>query len=74
MQLDDLWPAESKMGGDQSGAQLRWGKRQGPKWHFYDPHIDFGMSATKIIMPSKMEVASQHCDTVPNKTKEIFTL
>ena len=31
MQLDDLWPAESKMGGDQSGAQLRWGKRQGPK-------------------------------------------
>ena len=24
------------------------------------------------IMPSKMEVASQHCDTVPNKTKDIF--
>ena len=22
------------------------------------------------IMPSKMEVASQHCDTVPNKTKD----
>ena len=43
MQLDDLWPAESKMGGDQSGAQLRWGKRQGPKWHFYDLHIDFGL-------------------------------
>ena len=26
----------------------------------------------KIIMPSKMEVASQHCDTVPNKTKDIL--
>ena len=25
-----------------------------------------------IIMPSKMEVASQHCDTVPNKTKDIL--
>ena len=24
------------------------------------------------IMPSKMEVASQHCDTVPNKTKDIL--
>ena len=23
-------------------------------------------------MPSKMEVASQHCDTVPNKTKDIL--
>ena len=23
------------------------------------------------IMPSKMEVASQHCDTVPNKAKYI---
>ena len=22
-------------------------------------------------MPSKMEVASQHCDTVPNKAKDI---
>ena len=22
------------------------------------------------IMPSKMEVASQHCDTIPNKTKD----
>ena len=33
-----------------------------------------------IIMSSKMKVASQHwtdwtdCDTVPNKTKDIFTL
>ena len=26
----------------------------------------------KKIMPSKMEVASQHCDTVPNKTKDIL--
>ena len=26
------------------------------------------------IMSSKMKVASQHCDTVPNKTKDIFTL
>ena len=25
-----------------------------------------------IIMPSKMEVSSQHCDTVPNKTKDIL--
>ena len=25
-----------------------------------------------ILMPSKMEVASQHCDTVPNKTKDIL--
>ena len=25
-----------------------------------------------IIMPSKMEVASQHCDTVPNQTKDIL--
>ena len=24
------------------------------------------------IMPSKMEVASQHCDTIPNKTKDIL--
>ena len=24
------------------------------------------------IMPSKMEVASQHCDTVTNKTKDIL--
>ena len=24
------------------------------------------------IMPSKMEVASQHCDTVPNKIKDIL--
>ena len=24
------------------------------------------------IMPSKMEVASQHCDTVPNQTKDIL--
>ena len=24
------------------------------------------------IMPSKMEVASQHCDIVPNKTKDIL--
>ena len=24
------------------------------------------------IMPSKMEVASQHCDTVQNKTKDIL--
>ena len=24
------------------------------------------------IMPSEMEVASQHCDTVPNKTKDIL--
>ena len=23
-------------------------------------------------MPSKMEVALQHCDTVPNKTKDIL--
>ena len=23
-------------------------------------------------MPSKMEVASQHCDTVTNKTKDIL--
>ena len=23
-------------------------------------------------MPSKMEVASQHCDTEPNKTKDIL--
>ena len=23
-------------------------------------------------MPSKMDVASQHCDTVPNKTKDIL--
>ena len=28
----------------------------------------------RSIMPSKMEVASHHCDTVPNKTKDIFTL
>ena len=25
-----------------------------------------------ILMPSKMEVASQHYDTVPNKTKDIL--
>ena len=25
-----------------------------------------------LIMPSRMEVASQHCDTVPNKTKDIL--
>ena len=29
-------------------------------------------STKSIIMPSKMEVASQHCDTVPNKTKDIL--
>ena len=28
----------------------------------------------KLIMPSKMEVASHHCGTVRNKTKDIFTL
>ena len=25
-----------------------------------------------VIMSSKMKVASQHCDTVPNKTKDIL--
>ena len=25
-----------------------------------------------IIMPSKLEVASEHCGTVPNKTKDIL--
>ena len=31
-----------------------------------------GPDVQKLIMPSKMEVASQHCDTVPNKTKDIL--
>ena len=35
--------------------------------------IGFGIIII-IIMSSKMKVASQHCDTVPNKTKDIFTL
>ena len=31
-----------------------------------------GIIITKmiILMSSKMEIASQHCDTVPNKTKD----
>ena len=32
-------------------------------------HLD---NSCNLIMPSKMEVASQHCDTVPNKTKDIL--
>ena len=30
------------------------------------------MFISNEIMPSKMEVASQHCDTVTNKTKDIL--
>ena len=40
------------------------------------PHVGMAVcvfcTESIFIMPSKMEVASQHCDNVPNKTKDIL--
>ena len=33
-----------------------------------------GPDVQKLIMPSKMEVASHQCETVPNKTKDILDI
>ena len=42
-----------------------------PDSHSYDiKHRHIPVNRFALIMPSKMEVASQHCDTAPNKKKD----
>ena len=37
-----------------------------------DEIVDNCIGYNDNIMPSRMEVVTQHCDTVPNKTKDIL--
>ena len=72
---DYLMPRCENEGGQSHyfGCQLGAGKSLNLSNVFHPRQVRILMVVMiMIIMPSKMEVASQHCDTVPNRTKDIL--